>query len=101
MSDWQQTKDAVDVCDYTINWYDTSQTPVLAADETISTSTWSADTGITIVSSPAASHTDTTTTVWLSGGTVNTPYKVYNTIVTSAGRTYKRYIEVTIMPIKA
>ena len=93
MSDWQQTKDAADVVDFTINW-----ASVLATGETISTSTWTADTGITVDSN---SKTTTTTTVWLSGGTVNTPYKVYNTIVTSASRTFKRYIEVTIVPITA
>jgi hypothetical protein len=87
-------KDAADVVDYVIDW-----SAVLASGETISTSTWAVDTGITADSN---TNTDTTTTIWISGGTERPAgYKAYNTIVTSASRTFKRYIVITIGPIGA
>lgn len=52
-------------------------------------------TGLTI-NSPASSFTANTATVWISGGTDNTIYKVYNKITTSGGRTRTKAIKVTI-----
>lgn len=72
-------KTANEVLDYGFNW-----SSELEVGETITSSTWSAETGITIESS---SYTDTETLVWLSGGTVNSTYKVTNLIVTSASPT--------------
>lgn len=75
------TKDPDAVLDYQIDWSDW-----LGAD-TISASTWAADTGITV-----DSETETTTaaTVWLSGGTAGDDYVVTNEIVTAGGRTEQR-----------
>jgi hypothetical protein len=42
-------------------------------------------------------NTDSTTTVWLSGGTVDTDYNVVNTIVTAGGRTDQRTIRVKVV----
>lgn len=72
-------KDPDEVLDYVRDW-----SALLGAD-TISTSTWTPDSGITVNSS---SNTTTTATVWLSGGTLGTTYGVRNRIVTAGGRTH-------------
>lgn len=59
------------------------------ATDTISTSTRAVPTGLTQVT---AANTTTTATVWLSGGTLDTPYTVTNRIVTARGRTDERTI---------
>jgi len=86
-------KAANEVLDYQTNWSDW-----LGAD-TISSSTWTADTGLTVDSD---SNTTTTATVWLSGGTASEwdlkRYAVTNQIVTAAGRTAERIIYVAIPP---
>ena len=53
--------------------------------DTISTSAWSLDSGIT---KDSDSKTTTASTIWISGGTVGMTYSVANTIVTAAGRTH-------------
>ena len=55
--------------------------------DTISTSTWTLDAGIT---KDSDSKTDTAATAWVSGGTAGMTYKVVNTIVTAAGRTHSK-----------
>ena len=82
-------KNPGETLDYTIDWSEW-----LTGAETISTSTWAVDTGIT-TSSPT--NSTTITTVWLSGGTLNNIYTVKNTIATSAARTAVRtfYVKVT------
>lgn len=75
------TKDPDAVLDYVNDW------SAWLVDDTISSSQWIAPTGITVDSD---SFTDTTATVWLSGGTVGTFYSVVNRIVTAAGRTEDR-----------
>ena len=68
--------------DYTIDW-----TAWLDAGETISTSSWSAETGVTLV---ANTHGTATTQTFIAGGTVGMDYRVTNTITTSAARTDSR-----------
>lgn len=80
-------KRAAAVLDYTENWV------TWLGDDTISTSDWEAETGITIDSE---TETTTTATVWLSGGTVDNVYTVTNTIVTAAGRTQTRTILIAV-----
>ena len=63
-----------------IDWTKSLQTA-----ETISTSTWIADAGITIVQDLGISGL--VTKVKISGGTVGTTYKVTNRITTSGGET--------------
>lgn len=79
--------------DYSISWLDW-----LASGETISTSSWAAEVGITIMSDAGhlPSKTDTTTTVWLTGGTIGARYNVINTITTSAGRKEERTITMMV-----
>jgi hypothetical protein len=71
-------KDPQAVLDYTVDW-----SSWLPSGDTIVTSTWTAQTGITIDSN---SFTTTAATVWLSGGTLDASYNVVNHIVTDDGR---------------
>jgi hypothetical protein len=71
--------------DYTINW--------AAYGDTISTSIFTVPTGITL---ETQSHTTTTTTVWLSGGTVGQKYAIQNRVTTAGGRTDDRTIYVKV-----
>lgn len=64
--------------DYGIDW------ATWLAGDTIQTSTWLVPAGLTN-SNP--SNTSTTTTVWLSGGTLGETYTVTNRVTTTGGRT--------------
>jgi hypothetical protein len=75
MSSFNKDPDAV--LDYTVDWSDWLGT------DTISASTFTAESGLTVDSS---TNTTTTTTVWLSDGTVGSAYRVVNHITTVAGR---------------
>lgn len=82
------TKPATGVLDYSIDynsWLD---------GDTISTSAWVADAGITIDSD---SNSTTATTVTLSGGTERTTYQLKNTITTAAGLTDVRCINIEVV----
>ncbi len=72
-------KDPDEVLDYLGDWSDR-----LPAGDDIATSTWLVPVGIT---KDSDSHTDTTTTIWLSGGTLNATYSLTNRITTDGGRT--------------
>lgn len=76
-------KDPAALRDYGFDWSDYLDD----LSDTISSSMWSADTGITIAST---SNTTTTALVWLSGGTAGSQYRVVNTITTTGGRTDQR-----------
>jgi hypothetical protein len=80
-------KDPDEVLDYQLNW-----AARLGAD-TISTSTWTVPEGIT---QDSASRTDTTTTLWLSGGTSGQTYALLNRIVTVGGRTMDQTVSITL-----
>ena len=81
-------KDPQAVLDYGFDWSDW-----LAVGETVSTSSWVVEAGIT---KDSDTNDSTTTTVWLSGGTAGEDYTVTNTIVTSASRTDERSIIVFV-----
>lgn len=83
----QFIKDPQAKLDYGVDWSD------WLAGDTISGSSWSAETGITV---DASSHTDTVATVWLSGGTVGGSYKVTNHITTLGGREDELTITVSV-----
>ena len=85
-------KDPNSVLDYKIDW--TNWLAYTSPADTISTSSWTADSGITIDSS---SKTTRKATVWLSGGTVGGEYEVTNRIVTAAGRTVDRSIWISVV----
>ena len=66
-----------------------------SGSDTISTSSWTEDSGgITIDSD---TNTTKKATVWLSGGTDGNTYVVENTIVTAAGRTVKRALNIHVI----
>lgn len=80
------TKDPAAVLDYQLDW-----SAWLVAD-TIATSAWAvAGSGIVVDSD---TNDTTTATVWLSGGTSGKEYTATNTIVTAAGRTESRTIDI-------
>lgn len=85
-------KDPEAVLDYSFNWNNTTS-PWLATGETISSYTVTVPTGITKDSDSQASGV---VTVWLSGGTAGTNYRVECKIVTSAGRTDERSIWIKV-----
>ena len=88
----QFEKAASAVLDYTIDW----GTDWLVTGDTISTSTWTAQSGVTIDSS---SNTSTTATAWISGGSNGRGYTVKNRIVTAGGRTEERSILIVVKDI--
>lgn len=87
--------------DYSLDW-----ASWLAPGETILTSTWAVTGG----STPTADPLDLvqtqniivpgaiSTTVWLTAGLSGVSYNAANTVVTSAGRTDTRSIEVQVWP---
>lgn len=83
-------KDPAATLDYGFDW-----SAWLAADETITTATVTVpDASALTVNS--ATHTTSLVTAWLSGGTVQMKYPVTCHIVTSAGRTDERTIQVRV-----
>jgi hypothetical protein len=81
-------KDPASVLDYQWDWSDW-----LPTDDTITSATVTADTGLTVDSS---STTTTTVTAWLSGGTAGTTYAVTCQIVTADERTDERTIRISV-----
>jgi len=81
-------KDPEAVLDYGFDWSDW-----LADGETISTSSWTVENGIT---KDSDSKTTTVTTIWLSGGSAGTTYTLTNHIVSSAGREDDRSFAVQV-----
>jgi hypothetical protein len=75
-------KDPDAILDYGFNW-----TSWLATGETITTSTWVLETGLTEVSTVSSLGI---TSIFLSGGVAGEDYIITNRIVTSAGRTDDR-----------
>lgn len=71
------TKSPDGVLDYQIDWEDWLN------GDTISTSTWTVQSGITKVTDTSSTYT---ATIWLDGGTIGNRYTVTNHIVSAAGR---------------
>lgn len=84
-------KDPGEVKDYAVNW-----TAHLAASETITTSTWVVAAGLT---TGTTSATTAVATVWLSGGTEGTEYRVTNHVVTNQGREFERSFTVNVQQL--
>jgi len=99
MASFSAVKDSADVLDYKFDFANTTNGGTtadwLASGETISTKTVTADSGITVDSS-SITDTNTSVTVWLSGGTTGTVYDVACKIVTSANRTLERTLRMTV-----
>lgn len=86
-TDW--TKDPQAVLDWRWDW-----SQWLETGETIVTSVMTVSAGLTLDSD---SHTLTTATAWLSGGTAGAPYEVANRITTNQGRTDERTITIRVI----
>ena len=76
--------------DYTIDWSD------WLVGDTIQDSAWTVATGLTQSGSPAPTFANTTTTIWLEGGTAGQNYDVLNRITTAAGRIDDRTFRVLV-----
>lgn len=80
-------KDPDEVLDYQINW-----AARLGAD-TITSSVWIVPTEII---KDSDSHTATTATIWLSGGTLGDKLELTNRVVTAGGRTMDQSVKLQI-----
>lgn len=80
-------KDPDEILDYQLDWSEELDT------DTISTSTWIVPTGLT---EETDSNSTTTTTVWLSGGTIGQVYTLTNRITTAGGRTYDQSVRLRV-----
>ena len=87
-------KDPNEVLDYQLNWAD-ADNPRLVTAETLLTSTYSVVSGDVAVNSSTFLSTGLTT-VWLSGGTVDTSAVILNRVTTSGGRTYDQSAKLRI-----
>jgi hypothetical protein len=81
-------KDPAAVLDYQVDW-----TEWLEAGDTIVTSTWTVDTGIT---NNLDAFTTTLTWIWISGGTAGQTYHAVNRVVTDDGRTNEWTITIRV-----
>ena len=76
--------DPTSVKDYPVDW-----ASLLETGETLVSSTWDIQTGITQDPDNAPSFTPAgITVIWLTGGTIGELYVIENHVVTSAGREY-------------
>lgn len=75
--------------DYTIDW-----AKWLEVNDTIAAHAFTVPTGLTQPN--ASSHTDTTSTVWIAGGTRGRTYQVVGEITTTDGRTDQRTITLLV-----
>jgi hypothetical protein len=76
--------------DFTLEWSEEIET------DPISLSSWTVPAGI-FQDTPNPSKTDTTTTIWLSGGTAGNEYPLVNVVTTVGGRVYPRVLRIKIL----
>ena len=83
-------KDPQEVLDYTIDW-----SARIDDNDVIETSTFTlvSGSGLTLGSQ---SNDDTSTTVWLSAGTLGTTYEILNHIITEDGREMEQTVKIKI-----
>jgi hypothetical protein len=80
--------DPSDDLDYSFNWSEwLADVPDGDEADTISTSIWSVSGDDASLAGNDATNDNTSTTIWLSGGTAGVDYTVTNRIVTAGGRT--------------
>ena len=84
------TKDPDAVLDYTVDW-----SQWLASGDLLAASVWVVQEGITIAS-PSPTFSDTSATIWLSGGSLWKTYRVTNRITTVDGRVQDYSIAIKI-----
>lgn len=81
-------KDPEENLDYKIDWSER-----LDEGDTIVNSVWIVPSGIT---NGAMTMTATETTIWLSGGSLNTTYEIANRVTTAAGRIMDQTVRLPI-----
>lgn len=84
----KEFKDPDEVRQFTIGW-----TNDLVSGDTISSSSFAADSGITVDSE---TNTTLTASVTLSGGTAGEVYNIVNTVITAGGETLEKTIQIEI-----
>ncbi len=89
MSYPSKLKDAAARLDYVWDW-----SAWVTGGETITAVTWVVPSGIT---QDTATFTDTTATIWLTGGALNATYLVTCRITTSAGRVDDRSMNIKVV----
>lgn len=84
-------KDPSDKLDYAVDW-----TAWLSEGETIASTEWTVETGLTKMSSPAATDTANPAVVWLEGGDDGEDYTVACKITTNQSRVVERSFTVQV-----
>ena len=74
---WTEPKDPDEMLDYVIDW------TIALEGDTIAAATWTVPDGIT---SGMQSNTETSATIWISGGELDQNYTLLNQITTAGGR---------------
>lgn len=87
-------KGTLEVVDIPLDWLPGLPPAPLAPGEAISSATFTADSGVTIV---AQTNTTTNATVWLGGGELGATYDVVCKVVTNQGRTYYQTVILKII----
>lgn len=82
------TKDPDALLDYQVDW-----SAWLVDGDTIASSTWEVQSGLTLETDASST---TTATAWLSGGTAGATYRVTNRITTAAGLTDDRTLFIQV-----
>ena len=80
-------KDPDATLDYQVDWSD------WLSSDTIASVSWVVPSGIT---NDSTANTTTTATIWLSGGSLGSAYRVVCRIVTAAGRTADRTLHIKV-----
>ena len=83
----QFVKDPQAVLDYQVDW------SAWLDGDTLAASTWSVPAGLTKADED---FDDSTATIWLSGGTAGSAYRLTNHITTTAGRQDERSLTITV-----
>lgn len=85
---YYKEKDADETLDYGHDW-----TEWLEATDGVSTSTWAADSGVTLSGASSASNI---TSTLIAGGTTGTRYTITNTVTCTSGRIVQRSFGILI-----
>lgn len=85
-------KTPLEIYDYGFNF-----APRLDTGDTISASVWTIPAGLT---AGAPGNNTTTTSIFLSGGTVGNDYACINRVTTAGGRVIERDFVVRIVPVR-
>lgn len=83
-------KDPDEILDYTIDW------SARLVTDTIATSVWILDVGITETTQSFTNTPPQSTTIWLSGGTLGASHAITNRITTNGGRTMDQTVKLKI-----